>query len=124
MDTDNGDNGSGQWPATLDAVTAAPNHHAVLLENETVRVLDTRIGPGDRTPVHIHQWPSVLCILSWSDFVRYDADGRVLVDSRAFAAAAEPGTTHWSDALGSHSVENVGNQVLHVIAVELKTPRA
>ncbi len=43
-----------QWPESLDATTAAPNHHEVLLENDRVRVLDTRIGPGERTPVHTH----------------------------------------------------------------------
>jgi quercetin dioxygenase-like cupin family protein len=41
----------------LDAMSAAPHHHEVLLENETVRVLDTRLAPGERTPVHTHQWP-------------------------------------------------------------------
>lgn len=34
-----------QWPADLDALVAAPNHHRVLLENARVRVLDTRIAP-------------------------------------------------------------------------------
>ena len=123
MDTENSGNGSVQRPADLDAITAAPDNHAVLLENDTVRVLDTRIAPGERTPVHTHQWPSVLCILSWSDFIRYDADGQVLVDSRAFTAKTDLGATFWSDALGPHSAENVGNQELRVITVELKHPR-
>ena len=29
----------------LDAMAAAPDHHKVLLENDKVRVLDTRLGP-------------------------------------------------------------------------------
>ena len=124
MNNDDATKESGPWPAELDAIAAAPSHHTILLENETVRVLDTRIGPGDRTPVHTHQWPSVLCILSWSDFIRYDAAGRVLVDSRAFSPNPELGASIWSDALGPHSAENVGNQDLHVIAVELKQPRS
>ena len=41
-----------------------------------------RIAPGDRTPVHTHRWPAVLYVLSWSDFVRYDDKGEVLLDSR------------------------------------------
>jgi hypothetical protein len=69
-------------PHPLDAMTAAPHHHDVLLENDQVRVLDTRLGPGERTPVHTHRWPAVLYILGWSDFIRYDPDGNVLVDSR------------------------------------------
>jgi hypothetical protein len=39
----------------LDAMAKAPGHHEVLLENDKVRVLDTRVSPGDRTPVHAHE---------------------------------------------------------------------
>ena len=38
----------------LDAMVAAPDHHEILLENDRVRVLDTRLGPGERTPIHTH----------------------------------------------------------------------
>ena len=101
---------------------AAPDHHAVLLENERVRVLDTRLAPGERTPVHTHPWPGVLFVLSWSDFIRYDADGNVLLDSRTVALSPEKGAALWSGPLGPHFARNVGNQELHVIAVELKSP--
>ena len=36
-----------EWPDSLDAMVAAPEHHEVLLENERVRVLDSRIKPGE-----------------------------------------------------------------------------
>ena len=114
--------GAGQWPESLDAMTAAPDHHTVLLENDQVRVLDTRIGAGERTPVHTHCWPGVLYVLSWSDFVRCDADENVLLDSRTLSSRPREGTTLWSAALGPHSAKNVGSQVLRVIAVELKKP--
>jgi hypothetical protein len=109
-----------EWPRALDARTAAPDHHAVLLENDQVRVLDTRIGPGEQTPVHTHAWPSVLYVLSWSDFMRYDADGNVLVDSRTWASRPKAGATLWSAPLGPHSARNVGDHELRVLAVELK----
>ena len=57
------------WPDALDALVAAPQHHTLLLENRHVRVLEAFIRPGDRVPVHTHRWPSVLHILSWSDFI-------------------------------------------------------
>ena len=117
-----GINAPGQWPDALDAMTAAPGHHAVLLENDQVRVLDTRIDPGEQTPVHTHSWPSVLYIVSWSDFIRYDADGNVLVDSRTWSSSPREGTALWSAPLGPHSARNVGQQQLRVIAVELKNP--
>ena len=104
----------------LDAMSAAPQHHRVLLENATVRVLDTRLAPGERTPVHAHQWPSALYVLSWSDFVRYDPDGNVLVDSRQTQAAPEIGSAIWSAPLAPHYVRNVGDRILHIIAIEVK----
>jgi len=112
-----------QWPASLDALAAASEHHKVLLENDQVRVLDTRIGPGERTPVHTHSWPSVYYVLGWSDFIRYDADGRVMLGSRTMGSRPEKGTALWAAPLGPHSAENVGNGELRVIAVELKSLR-
>jgi quercetin dioxygenase-like cupin family protein len=114
---------SHEWPAVLDAMVAAPAHHEVLLENEHVRVLDTRLRPGEATPVHTHPWPSVLYVLSWSAFVRYDSAGHVLLDSRTWASAPEKGATLWAAPLGPHSAKNVGDGELRVIAVELKTAR-
>jgi hypothetical protein len=109
------------WPAHLDAMAAAPDHHVILLENEHVRVLDTRLRPGEATPLHTHPWPSVLHVLTWSDFVRQDASGNVLLDSRSLPAPPAAGATLWSGPLGPHSARNVGDQELRVIAVELKT---
>jgi hypothetical protein len=103
----------------LDALTAAPNHHAVLFENDRVRVLDTRVRPGERTPVHAHEWPASLYVLSWSDFIRRDADGVILAESRDRPAPAA-GSGLWLEPLPPHSVENVGTVDLHIIAVEVK----
>lgn len=114
------DNASGQLPGALDAMVAAPDHHDVLLENERVRVLDTRLGPGERTPVHTHCWPAVLYVLGWSDFVRHDPDGNVILDSRAKGLQPAIGSVLWSAPLQPHFVENVGDSDLHIIAVELK----
>ena len=53
-------------PAThaFDAMIKAPNHHFALLDNSKVRVLDTKVEPGQRTPVHAHEWPVHLAFLS------------------------------------------------------------
>ena len=107
------------WPDSLDALSAAPQHHTLLFENEHVRVLETRIPPGDRAPVHTHRWPSVLYIFSWSDFIRRDADGKLVVDSRAAGGSAPPAVL-WSPALPPHSLENVGAREIRVVSVELK----
>lgn len=44
------------WPDDLDAMVAAPEFHAVLLEDDRVRVLDGRVPPGATVPVHTHRW--------------------------------------------------------------------
>lgn len=75
------------WPTSLDALRAAPHHHTLVFENDKVRVLDTRIAPGDTVPLHTHRWPAVMHILSWADFVRRDDEGRVLTDTREQAGA-------------------------------------
>ena len=104
----------------LDAMSAAPDHHHILFENDRVRVLDTKVAAGERTPVHAHEWPAALYVLSWSDFIRRDAGGTVLVDSRE-RHSRSLGAGLWIDPLPPHSVENVGSADLHIIAVEVKS---
>jgi|SRR6185503_15446423 hypothetical protein len=104
----------------LDAMSAAPDHHHILFENDRVRVLDTKVAAGERTPVHAHEWPAALYVLSWSDFIRRDAGGTVLVDSRE-RHSRSLGAGLWIDPLPPHSVENVGSADLHIIAVEVNS---
>lgn len=110
-----------QWPDSLDALTAAPEQHRLLLETEHVRVLDTRISPGERTPVHTHRWPAAHYVVSWSDFVRRDSEGTVLVDTRAMAARGVTPEALWGEPLPPHSLENVGHAVLRIISTEVKS---
>src|SRR6476659_1521495 len=103
----------------LDALNAAPDNHRVLFENDRVRILDTNVGPGATTPVHAHEWPAALYVLSWSDFVRRAEDGTILADSRG-RPPPEAGSGLWIEPLPPHSVENVGSGDLRIIAVEVK----
>ena len=104
----------------LDAMLAAPEHHEILLENDRVRVLDTRLAPGDRTPIHTRKSSAALYVMSWSDFLRRDAEGNVIVDSRSWDRQPTVGEALWLPPLPPHSVENVGTAELRLIAVELK----
>ena len=108
------------WPDSFDALSAAPQHHTLLLENDHVRGLETRIPPGDLVPVHTHRWPSVLYVFSWSDFIRRDATGAVLIDSRIGGEADSRPSVVWSAALPPHSLENVGSTEIWLISLELK----
>ncbi len=108
------------WPDSLDALIASPEHHSLLFENESVRVLDTRIRPGETTAIHTHQWASVFYVQSWSDFIRRDDKGNIVLDSRQVESLATPPKAFWSNSSPPHSLENVGNADLWVIAVEVK----
>lgn len=107
----------------LDAMIAAPDHHRVLLENDQVRILDTNLCPGECTPIHAHQWPAALYVLSWSDFLRRDEAGNILVDSRTMNPRPAPGEALWLPSLMPHSIENIGDADLHIVAVEVKAIR-
>jgi predicted metal-dependent enzyme (double-stranded beta helix superfamily) len=108
------------WPDSLDALTAAPKHHTVLLENDRVRVVHTHIPPGDLVPVHTHRWPGVVYVQSWSDFIRRDQHGNVLLDSRSINPRPKAPAVQWLEPLPPHSVENIGDAEISLLIVELK----
>jgi hypothetical protein len=112
--------GDWKWPDSLDALIAAPAHHRLLFENASVRVLNTCIPVGETTPLHTHRWPSAAYIESWSDFVRRDDQGNVLLDTRG-APVPAPGSALWSEPFPPHTLENVGDSELRVITVEVKS---
>lgn len=108
------------WPDSLDALVAAGETHRLVFENESVRVLETRIPPGVTTPIHTHRWPGVLYVLSFGHFVRRDEMGAALIDSRDGGVLPQPGTALWTPVLGPHTLENVDAAEIHVIGIELK----
>jgi hypothetical protein len=109
------------WPDSLDALRAAPESHRILFENDAVRVLETRVAPGETTQVHTHRWPGILYVLSFAHFVRRNGDGMLLVDTREGGPLPQPGTALWSGSLPPHTIENVDTSEIHVIGVELKS---
>jgi hypothetical protein len=108
------------WPDSLDAVIAAPQYHRLVLENDRVRVLDTRIPAGDIVPVHTHRWPAIYYTISPGDFVRRDGEGKVLFDSRSVPGMLSASAANYIECLPPHSVENVSAGEIHLISVELK----
>jgi mannose-6-phosphate isomerase-like protein (cupin superfamily) len=58
--------------------------------------------------------------MSWSDFVRRNGEGKVVVDSRAGRKLPE-GSALWSGPLPPHTLESVGTSELRVISVEVKS---
>jgi hypothetical protein len=56
--------------------------------------------------------------VSCADFVRRDADGEVLVDSREPSMSKEAPLAWWSEPVPQHTLENVGDRVIHAIVIE------
>ena len=105
----------------LDGVTAAPGNHRVLFENELVRVIETTIAAAEVTPLHTHLAPTVMYVLSGSDFIRRDEHGETMFDTRADPDFVLP-TVQFSTGTPKHTIENTGTDALVVIGVELKPP--
>jgi quercetin dioxygenase-like cupin family protein len=97
-----------------DPVATSPQYYKVLLENEQVRVLEYRLKPGEREPVHSHP-AGVVYVLSGGKMKFTYPDGH----SEERTAAA--GETIWREPV-THAVENIGDTEAHAIAVDLKTP--
>jgi hypothetical protein len=108
------------WTSAQDAVQAAPRNHRVVLENDKVRVLDVIVPPHSKENVHAHCWPSVLYITEAGKYIDYDANGKVLFDSRSVKAAPPLPMTIWKDPEAPHAVENLDDKPLHLVRIELK----
>jgi len=107
-------------PDSFDALAAAPAYHRLLFENDEVRVLDTRVESNETVPLHTHRWPGFAYVISTGDFVRRDAEGTVVVDTRTTGTVLEPGSAVWLPALPPHSLENVSSSEIRAIHVERK----
>jgi hypothetical protein len=108
------------WPASLDALVAAPQHHRKIFENDRVRILEAWIPRGETVPLHSHRWPGVLLLQSWSEHVGRDETGMLIFDSRGAGPPPDAGSVVWCEPLPPHSVENVGDADLRVLRIELK----
>jgi hypothetical protein len=97
----------------IDPVKQSPQYYTVRIDNDSVRVLEYRLKPGEKEPMHSHP-PGFVYTLAPATLRTTLADGTVSdVESRT-------GDLKWRDAT-THALENVGKSEAHVIAAELKT---
>ncbi len=95
-----------------DAVTAAPHAYRMLLENDRVRVLEYRGGPGTKAEMHSH--PDLVAVAIRGGKVRFTSangqteDADLGNDEAGFFEATE------------HMTENVGASDIHMVLIELK----
>jgi hypothetical protein len=108
------------WPASLDAVAAAPGNHRVLLENDRVRVIEITVAPGEREPVHAHCLPSVSYVFYEGKYRDYDGQGNLVSEGKESPPDSQFPMTSWSEPVPPHSFENLDTKPVHSLHIELK----
>lgn len=105
--------GMDQRAAAQDPAKAMPQMYKIILENDHVRVVDYRIHPGEKEPVHSH--PEGVVVYFFSDAkVRTTMPNGKTVDS--FNKAGE---VLWRDPV-THAGQNIGDSEIHALLVEPK----
>ena len=95
-----------------DAVKAYPQHYTVEFENDRVRVIRIKYGPGEKSVMHTHG-PHVAIFLT-DNTVRM-----TLPDGTSLEVTGEAGATLWTDA-DEHLPENLSDKPFELVLVELK----
>lgn len=95
-----------------DAVTADPSHYSVSFENELVRFVRVRYGPGERSVMHRH---SASCVIFLTD----QTFNFTLPDGTSAPASVSAGALGCGDG-NVHQPENVTAAPAEFIMVEFK----
>jgi quercetin dioxygenase-like cupin family protein len=99
-------------PATQDPVAVSPQYYTVRFENDRVRVLEYRLPPGQKEPMHSHP-PGIVYAISDATMRSTPSGGQPEVFER------KAGEVAWRDST-THSAENVGAADIRALAIELK----
>ena len=95
-----------------DAVKVAPHVYKVVLENDRVRVLESRMKPGEKTEMHSH--PAIVVIAFDNGKYRFTSP-----DGQAMELDVQAGVPMYMDGV-DHATENIGGSEGVVLLVELK----
>ncbi|OFW50379.1 MAG: hypothetical protein A3G77_07930 [Acidobacteria bacterium RIFCSPLOWO2_12_FULL_68_19] len=95
-----------------DAVSADPMHYSISFENDLVRVLRVRYGPGQKSVMHTH---SANCVVFLTD----QAFNFTLPDGTSEPASVPAGALGCGDG-NVHLPENIGTREAEFVMVEFK----
>jgi hypothetical protein len=95
-----------------DGVVADPEHYTVEFENDKVRIIRIKYGPGEKSVMHTHG--ANVSVFLTSNAVRF-----TLPDGTSVDADAEAGVAQYSDE-EEHLPENLSDDPLEVVLIELK----
>jgi 8-oxo-dGTP pyrophosphatase MutT (NUDIX family) len=110
---------TGTWDPSLDAVTAAPQSHKILFENDSIRVVEVIVAPHQKEPMHTHQWSSVMIVDRSTRIRYYDATNNG-VEYPARDVAPDKPFVEWMEPELTHAVENLDDTIYHAVRVEFK----
>ena len=96
-----------------DATIAAPNAHRIVYENDSLRILESRLKPGQFVPFHTHQWDNIILIIQGSRF-RCD-DGENIIEEEWLPSIEQvEGNFH------AYSYKNIGLTEFRALVFEFK----
>lgn len=107
------------WDPALDAVTAAPESHQVVYEDDVVRVLSVSLPAGMRERPHHHLYPSIFVIDRFVKIRDYDGATGNEVPLPLPDKLELPLTLKLSPQ-ALHFVENIDDKPLHATRIEFK----
>jgi len=96
-----------------DVLKVANNGYNLLMENEKVRVMEVRLKPGQKSPMHNHPNDHVVYVINDAKFKLSFPDGK----SSEFEL--KKGKALWIEA-GPHETENIGKTDGHNLVIEIK----
>jgi len=100
------------FPATDDSVAVDPKHYNVEFQNDRVRVLRIKYGPGEKSVMHAH--PANVAV--------FLADGQAkmtLPDGKTNVTGFKAGQVQWAGK-EKHLPENSGSKPFELVLVELR----
>lgn len=96
-----------------DAILCAPKHHLVIFENLYVRILWGSTLPGEREPLHMHKWKSLLVVLKPAPYQIEYPDGTIEIWDGAIGVYELP-------ANDRYTCTNIGSTADEMIRFEIK----
>ncbi len=99
-------------PATDDSVAVDPKHYTVEFQNDRVRILRIKYGPGEKSVMHAH--PANVAV-----FLTDLQSKMTLPDGKTNVADAKAGQVQWA-AKEKHLPENSGSKPFELVLVELR----
>jgi quercetin dioxygenase-like cupin family protein len=105
---------SSRTTSTQDPVKVSPQYYKVLVDNDQIRMLEYRLKPGEKEPLHTHPAGAVY-VFTDSKLRNTSPDGTVT------ERQGKAGDAFWRNPT-THITENVGSTEAHALAVEPKSP--